>query len=218
MKKQLSGTVGIISVILIAGMLLLLFLNKDNGLKIEKVTQNEYRHYLIKKFNLANYLKKDKNQLCQHYRKDELKLKVSGLIYQLSCKNKHIFIKEPSSKKYVSFTDIQQFLDLDEYKKEIIHIKTLDDLPKTSRTRPRIVIADNDIDGRLKRNFYGIIITDHYFDITGRKFYGKLYSSYDNAREERNLSYNKTVIKNIKIEYGRWSYILNTQHLLNENK
>lgn len=218
MKKCFKATAGIVSLILMMSLLFVLFVNKDNKLRIERVSQNEYQHYLVKKLNLIQYLLKDKNQLCEQYKKEKLKLKVSGLIYQFSCKNENIFVKEPTTKKYVSFTNIQDFLDVNKFEKQIIHIKTLNDLPKTSSANPSIVIAENEIDGRLKRNFYGIIITDHYFDITGKKFYGKLYSSYDNKREERNLSYSKTVIKNLKKKFGKWTYMINSQYILNENE
>ncbi|MBS9783528.1 MAG: DUF2572 family protein, partial [Pasteurella sp.] len=77
---------------------------------------------------------------------------------------------------------------------------------------------DKPINEKLAYNFYGIIITDYFFDITGKKFYGKLYSSYDNKREERNLSYNKTVIKYIKKNYSTWSYLPHSQNILHEIK
>ncbi|MDP8033744.1 DUF2572 family protein [Pasteurella atlantica] len=218
MKKLFNASVGLVSIILLMGILSVIFLAKDRWLNTEKITQYYYSDYLTKKFQLVDYLHQDKNALCNLYKKEKVEIEISGMIYQLFCKNINIFKIEPTKKKYVPFNDIQQYLDIEHYQEQIIHIQSLKDLPKTSSRHPSVVIADNAIDESLKKNFYGIIITDYHFDIKGKKFYGKLYSSYDNEREERNLSYKKSVIKYLKSKYGAWFYIPNSQNLLNGKK
>ncbi len=217
-KTQFKASTGLITLILLSSILAILFIAKDNLIHTEKITQYSYHQYLIRKFNLIDIFQKDKNILCQKYKKEKINIKISGQILEFFCKSQTIFKTEPTTKKYVAFNDIQKYLNIDRYQSSIIHIQSLADLPKTTRTKPIIVIANAPIDERLKRNFYGIIITNHYFDITGKKFYGKLYSYYDNQREERNLSYNKTVIKYIKKRYADWSYLPHSQNILHEKK
>ncbi|MDG6881439.1 Protein of uncharacterised function (DUF2572) [Phocoenobacter uteri] len=204
--------------LLLVSILVVIFIAKDNLIRTEKITQNYYHQYLKRKFNLMKTRHQDKNTLCQFYKKEEIKINISGQIFALFCKKKTIFKIKPTTKKYISFNNIHQYLDIASYQNSIIYIQSLADLPKTSRSNPSIVIAMNPIDGKLTRNFYGILITNYFFDITGKKFYGKLYSSYDNQREERNLSYNKTVIKNIQKKYALWRYIPHSQHLLHEKE
>ncbi|MGX2948411.1 DUF2572 family protein, partial [Frederiksenia canicola] len=98
---------------------------------------------------------------------------------------------------------------------KIYRIHSLSELPKSSESNPQVVIALNDIDGALQENFYGIIITDYYFDVRGKyKIFGALYSSFNNQREERNLTYRRKVIDNIEQHFSHWEYLENSRHLL----
>ncbi|MCO4166183.1 hypothetical protein L1M14_01245 [Actinobacillus suis] len=73
-----------------------------------------------------------------------------------------------------------------------------------------------DIDETLSQDFYGIIITNHYFDIKGNaKFYGILYSSYDNNREERNITFKKNVVLNLENKYAHWQELPDSRNMLN---
>ena len=82
----------------------------------------------------------------------------------------------------------------------------MSELPDTTLSTPKIVVAKNAIDEKLEKNFYGVIITDYYFDITGsKKIYGVLYSSFDNLREERNLTFSRAVVENIAARYAHWT-------------
>ncbi|WP_090920779.1 DUF2572 family protein [Phocoenobacter skyensis] len=218
MIKPFKASISLIAIILLLSVLSIMFITKDKLIHSETITQHYYHQYLKHKLKLIDYIHQDKTQLCNQYKKEQIDIITSGKIFQFFCKNVSIFTTEPNKKKYISFTDIQHHLDIKKYQKDIIHIRSLNDLPKTSIKKPRIVIADNAIDERLKRNFYGIIITHYYFDIKGKKFYGKLYSSYDNKREERNLSYKKSVINNLKKKYGDWTYIPRSQNILNGAK
>ena len=73
----------------------------------------------------------------------------------------------------------------------------------------------NKIDEKLDKDFYGIIITQDYFDITGKgKIYGALYSSFDNVREERNLTFKKSVIANLDNKFSIWQEIPYSRNVL----
>lgn len=76
------------------------------------------------------------------------------------------------------------------------------------------MIAQNEINENLPEDFYGIVITDYLFDITGKKMYGTLYSSYDNARKERNLTFKKEVIRQLEAKYSYWRYLANSENMI----
>lgn len=218
MKTHFKGSILLISLVMLSGILAIIFITKDRLIIQETVTQNLNLSYLNAKFKLVENIQKDKNTLCQQQKQEEIKIDTSGMIYQFFCKFNSIFIEEPNSKKYVQVTEISQLMDIEKYKNQIIHINSLSDLPESSLENPRIVIADNEIDERLLNNFYGIIITDYFFDITGKQFYGKLYSTFDNDRIERNLSYKSSVIENLKQQYGEWEYLPHSQNLLSSTE
>ncbi len=44
--------------------------------------------------------------------------------------------------------------------------------------------------------------------------YGTLYSSYDNAREERNLTFKKEVLAELEARYSAWRYLPYSEHLM----
>ena len=89
----------------------------------------------------------------------------------------------------------------------------MSELPDTTLSTPKIVVAKNAIDEKLEKNFYGVIITDYYFDITGsKKIYGVLYSSFDNLREERNLTFSRAVVENIATHYADWTRLPYSNH------
>ena len=89
----------------------------------------------------------------------------------------------------------------------------MSELPETTISTPKIVVAKNAIDEKLEKNFYGIIITDYYFDITGsKKIYGVLYSSFDNLRKERNLTFSRAVVENIATRYAHWARLPYSNH------
>ena len=112
--------------------------------------------------------------------------------------------------------NIENWLDLDSYASQIIYINSLSELPKNSEDDPKIVVAKKAIEERLDEHFYGIIITDYHFDITGsKKVYGVLYSTFDNEREERNLTFRKAVVDNLEQKYSKWYLVPNSKNILN---
>lgn len=62
------------------------------------------------------------------------------------------------------------YLDLSNVpNQEIYTIHSLAELPSSSEREPKIVLAKNAINENLPQEFYGIVITDYLFDITGKK-------------------------------------------------
>ncbi len=215
MRKYLSAGVLLVSFVIISGLLALLFLSKNVLLDREKLSHYFYQDYLTDKFKLIDQVHLDENQLCREQQKPVIRFTFKFLDYRFHCENYSIFIQpKPTQDKYIAVDDIRQWLDIDKYHADIVFIRSLKDLPESSESHPKIVIALQEINERLDRDFYGIMITDFYFDITGRRFYGALYSSYDNAREERNLSYRRAVIDNIEKRFSDWRYLPNSRNLL----
>ncbi|QLB20881.1 hypothetical protein A6B43_04740 [Vespertiliibacter pulmonis] len=210
MRYFFYGNVSILSLLLLSILFTLLFITKDDMLSEKKITHNYHYQYLNNNFNLIIDLKRDENILCSQLQKE----KIQFLNYSFNCIKKSFFIKKPT-KSYIEYQQIRQYLNSDDYKDNIYLISKLDELPLTSIDNPKIVKVLDDIDGELPNHFYGIIITDNYFDIKGRyNIYGVLYSSYDNKRKERNISYKKEVIENIDNQLSSWSYLSHSKSLL----
>lgn len=213
MIKKLEGSSLLSSLLILSGILTLLFFAKENWLKQESVANGYYQKYLSSKMALLKKLDQDQ---CNTYQKQEVTEEVKILPYSYLCEKSSLFIKsKPTREKYIAFDNIENWLDLKKSQSEILYITSLSELPKNSETTPRIVVAKNAIDEKLEDNFYGIVITDYYFDITGnKKIFGVLYSSFDNAREERNLTFRKAVVDNLEKQYSEWHLAPNSKNLL----
>lgn len=213
MIRKLEGSSLLSSLLILSGILTLLFFAKENWLKQESVANRYYQKYLSSK--MALFKKLDQDQ-CATIQQQEITENVKILPYSYLCEKSSLFIKpKPTREKYIAFDNIENWLDLKKYKSEILYITSLSELPKNSETTPRIVVAKNAIDEKLEDNFYGIVITDYYFDITGsKKIFGVLYSSFDNEREERNLTFRKAVIDNLEKQYSEWHLVPNSKNVL----
>lgn len=213
MIKKLEGSSLLSSLLILSGILTLLFFAKENWLKQESVANGYYQKYLSSKMALLKKLDQDQ---CATNQKQEITENVKILPYSYLCEKSSLFIKpKPTKEKYIAFDNIENWLDLKKFQSEILYITSLSELPKNSETTPRIVVAKNAIDEKLEDNFYGIVITDYYFDITGsKKIFGVLYSSFDNAREERNLTFRKAVVDNLEKQYSEWHLVPNSKNLL----
>ncbi len=215
MRIRFSASVLLVSLLILSGLLALLFLAKDNILNQDKLSQYYYFDYLKDKLKLINEISVDEHRTCQEEKKEIIRVEFNTINYTFYCELKSIFIKpKPTREKYIAVDNIRDWLDIDKYASEIFTIHDLTELPPSSEQQPIIVIALAPIDQRLEQDFYGIIITDFHFDITGKRFYGVLYSSYDNAREERNLSYRRTVIDNIEKHFAQWRYLPNSRNII----
>lgn len=213
MIRKYQGSSLLSSLLILSGILTLLFFAKENWLKQESVANGYYQKYLSSKMAL---LKKVDQDQCATYQKQEVTEEVKILPYSYLCEKSSLFIKpKPTREKYIAFDNIENWLDLKKYQSEILYITSLSELPKNSETTPKIVIAKNAIDEKLEDNFYGVVITDYYFDITGsKKIFGVLYSSFDNEREERNLTFRKAVVDNLEKQYFEWHLVPNSKNLL----
>lgn len=213
MNKKLESSSLLSSLLILASIMTLLFLTKENWLKQESVANGYYQQYLSSKMALLNKLDQDQ---CANQQKEEIQEMVNILPYSYLCEKSSLFIKpKPTKDKYIAVDNIAHWLDLKTYQSDILYISSLSELPKNSEANPKIVVAKNAINEKLEDNFYGIIITDYYFDITGsKKIFGVLYSSFDNAREERNLTFRKTVVDNLEKQYSRWHILPNSKNLL----
>lgn len=217
-KKQASAL--LVSLILIMTSLSILFLSKDKFIQQENITYFYTEKYLSDKYHLLSFYPKDKNNICQSFekemitQKDLLSKNSYFMEYQFYCQFNSLFRdKKPTKDKYVSFSKLEDVLDLSNVKKEDIYfIRSLAELPSSSESDPKIVVAQNEINESLPKNFYGIVITNYLFDITGKKMYGVLYSSYDNAREERNLTFKYAVVAHLENKYSYWNYLARSEN------
>lgn len=223
--RKYQGSALLVSLILIFSLLSVLFLSKDKWISQQNVSTFYAEKYLADKHKLLAVYPEDKNKICEDQKKEMITQEDLNAIsfyflqYQFSCLFHSLFKdKKPSKEKYISFSDLKEYLDLANVPSdEIYRIRSFSELPPSSENNPKIVIAQNEINENLPSDFYGIVITDYLFDITGKKMYGTLYSSFDNAREERNLTFKKEVMANLESKYSYWRYLAGSENLLGES-
>lgn len=219
-KLQASSL--LVSLILISSIISVIFLAKDNWLHQENISNDYHARYLSEKLSLKDKLNNLDEKCQQKFNgnvKDSFKainIKIGNIIFSFICERNKFFLQE-SSKKYIQIENIKDWINLDVA--EVSSISSLSELPPSSEATPKIVITKNDIKERLDNHFYGIIITDYLFDFTGsKKIYGRVYSSYDNEREERNLTYRASVIQNLERQYATWKYLSYSRNILGNDK
>lgn len=206
--KHPKGSILLTALILLIGILATIFLAKNDAISYTQKANAAYHAYLKEKIALVNLHRQDKNQQCITQQKEIIEIKLNKLDYLFHCQKLTFFKHKVNSKKYVSLNKFSDELDLKNYQHLIYKINSLLELPDTSINEPKIVLAQNAIDETLTKNFYGIILTEHLFDISGRtKIYGKLYSTFDNEREERNLTYKKEVLEKLEQATTHWQYL-----------
>lgn len=202
---------------LLSGLLMLLFFSKEQIIHYQKVTHNEYFHYLKDRFQLIDVMKYgNNNKDCQLQKKEEVTKKHKKIKFSFLCRFSSIFLdRKPETKeKYIAFSNIKDYLDIDKYQNEIFYIRSLKELPPSSIDNPKIAFALNSIDGSLIKDFYGIIITEHYFNLSGKhNIYGALYSSYHN--KDVNIVHKKEVVNNLEKQFSRWEYVPHSKSFLN---
>lgn len=222
MRIHQNASALLVSLILIISVLSLLFLSKDKFIRQEKLSGFYSEKYLADKFNLLSLHKKVKTEICRDLKKEKITQvdlsiqKFYFIQYQFTCGFYSLFKdKKPTKEKYIRFAKLEDYLDLSNVKREDIYfIRSLAELPASTLDNPKIVVAQNEINETLQQDFYGIVITYYLFDITGKRMYGTLYSSYDNEREERNLTFKKEVLANLEMKYSYWDYLPNSANLL----
>lgn len=216
MNRLKKGSVLLVSLTILIGLLAIFFLAKEELFVLYRKTQGYQYNYLSDKIFLIHHLRENVEKACQKEKKEQISYSYNSLRYKFNCEFQSIFKKpKPTKEKYIQFTHLDDILNVSHYMEKIYRIHSLSELPKSSESNPQVVIALNDIDGALQENFYGIIITDYYFDVRGKyKIFGALYSSFNNQREERNLTYRRKVIDNIEQHFSHWEYLENSRHLL----
>lgn len=222
MKVSKNASALLVSLILISSIFAILFLTKEKWIAQQNVSHFYSEKYLLDKYHFLSLYKEDKNKLCQNIQKEKItqsdfsSKKFHFLQYQFECQFNSLFRnKRPTKEKYIPFTQLSDYLDLENVPtQEIYTIRSLSELPQSSEDNPKIVIAQNAINENLPQDFYGIVITDYLFDITGKKMYGTLYSSFDNAREERNLTFKREVITKLEEKYSYWKYLPYSENII----
>lgn len=218
MKKIYKGSALFVSLMILSGLLALLFLTKENGFSAYQLTQHYYQQYLTEKFYLMNDIMQDHESICRREKKAEIIYSAENIAYQFSCQFSSIFKQpKPTKEKYIQVDNLTQVLDIETYRHKIYSIQSLTELPESTENDPKVVIALNDIDEALSAPFYGMVITEHYFDIRGKyKMFGVVYSTFNNQREERNLAYRRKVVDNIEKQFSQWNYLSHSKNLFND--
>ncbi len=204
-----------ISLILLSSISAILFLLKDKHLNQDNISTFYYEQYLADKAKLLPFLHQDHLVRCEQQKMQKINEPIGLLNYQFYCRFNTVFKKAKPTRKYVEFQKIEDIFNIVDTKYKFYEITTLEALPESSEAEPKIVIAKNAIEGNLPKDFYGIVITNYFFDVSGKhKIYGALYSSFDNAREERNITFKKEVINNLDRHYAYWSYLPHSRNIL----
>lgn len=211
-----------VSLMLLLAILSVLFLTKDRFIQQHHINDFYNEKYLLDRNNFLSIDLKDKDEICRKFKKYHISLsdlsmkKFYFLKFSFNCQFHSLFKnRKPTKEKYIQFTKLEDYLDLSNLPKSaIFYIRSLSELPMSSENDPKIVIALNEIDESLPYHFYGIVITDYLFNIKGKKMYGVLYSSFDNAREERNLTFRKAVLDRLETKYSDWTYLTNSTNML----
>lgn len=214
MKYAFRGNTLLTSLLLLSSLIIVIFLAKDKLLLSKRFINNEHETYLNNKFSIIENWGDSENALCQQYQKN----RIDQSAYSFYCK-KHSFFFQKPTKSYVEYKEIEDYLDIKTYQSEIYQAQNLSDLPLSSLNQPKVVKITDKIDTALTMDFYGIINTDQYFDIKGKyNVYGVIYSSYNNKRKERNLTYKREVIENIEKQLSYWSYLPHSKSTLPNDK
>lgn len=193
MRRYFQGNILIVALVMLSGLCLFLFITTDHLLGRQKTTYHLHYQYLKNKIQLIDELNQNENQVCQTIQQEIIRFPH----YSFACQKQSLFINVPT-KSYIAYQHISQQFAVEHYPSAIYTIQHLAELPVTTRENPKIVKITDPVDDALPQHFYGIIITDSYFDIKGKyNIYGALYSSYPNKRKERNLSYDKVVIEQL---------------------
>lgn len=210
-----AGTVST-SLILLSAIFSLLFLSKARWLSDERITRNSYQQHLHHKLHLLDYLQQNEETACQQAAQQTVRYPLGKQYYSFHCEFHSLFLKpKPTKEKFISVEKIEQWLDTESYAPYFHPIRTLADLPPSSENDPQIAIALNEIDERLSQDFYGIILTEHYFNFTDKKIYGTIYSAHPrNDPNRRNLSFKRQVIENLERKYSRWQYLPHSRSTL----
>lgn len=217
MKKIYSASALFTSLLIFSGVLVIMFLFKDNILYINESMQNHYQRYLNDKHQLITEIHKNSSQLdaeCNRYKKELIKIDYKVVKYQFSCQTKSIFVRGKPKQAYIRINDILQWIHLDHFRDRIYFISSLTELPESSRSDPKVVIMLGEVNEKLNKKFYGLIITEHSFNVSGKKIYGALFSTTQAKISDGFITYNESVINEIERQFSYWAYLPYSRNLL----
>lgn len=220
MRYHHQGSSLFVSILLLLSIFSFLFLGKEKLFFYQKQIQKYQLAELPERWQFALDYQQNNHQLCAMQKQNSVIKSYQHIQYSIHCEFRSLFLQpKPTKEKYIQVENINEWLDLDHYHQFFYPIKTLADLPNSDENDPKIAIALNAIDETLTKNFYGIIITDYLFDIKGKgKIFGTIYSTYNNQREERNLTYRRKVIDNLEEKFSRWEYLPYSRNILANEK
>lgn len=180
--------------------------NQEHWLTHNQALSAQWKQYLARQMSLVSPPTITmRDQLCQAAKASPVQQEG----YQFECEQRgSLFVQLPRLReKYIRFTDISAVLNVDEFAEHIHFIRRLDELPSSTREAPKVVRALNAIKGRLRRPFYGIVITDYPFDVTDRQIVGFLYSSYENLNYDEDVRWNRMVFNNLQRQFSLWQTV-----------
>lgn len=154
---------------------------------------------------------------CSQIVSDKDKAKISfvlqdKILFQYHCKRHSLFKHKLPTKKYYDFSNIEDVLDLTQNQQNVFsRVKSFADFPQSSEDSPKIVLAENELEGNLLQPFYGIVITHSKFNLINGRMFGVLYSGVDNDGKDRNIKFSKVVVSNLEKSFSYW-YKLDHSH------
>ena len=220
MKKYYAASSLMVPLVMLSGIALLLFLNKERVLQREKISQYDYQHYIFNRFQLISTLDTlDMQQACEIQQKEKINIVINRLSYSFLCENRRLFVA-PSSKiaknKYVMHSDLTQLINFDYFQHDIIEITSLAELPESSEQNPRVVKLLNPIDNEtLEADFYGLVISEYPLTFKGKRIFGSVYSTLPSTINTRNSSYKANVIAELDRRYSTWHAQPHSRTILN---
>lgn len=212
--RNFKATVLLVGLMSLSGVLTLIFLAREKFIGYERHSNHYYQQYLTDKMALFKRSALDEDNECRQTKRNEINVELTHSVYQFYCEQSSFFIGNLPSKKTVVFEQISDYLRLNETI-PITQINTLAELPPTSSTEPKIVVVTQDIDEKLTRDFYGILITQHYFNLkNGAKMYGVLYTTQESDKSNRYVTYSREVVKYFDEHYSIWHFLPYSRNLL----
>ncbi|WGE88934.1 DUF2572 family protein [Actinobacillus arthritidis] len=214
-RHKFKATVLLAGLISLSGILSLIFLSREKFISYEQKANHYYHQYLNDKMALLKQHAIDENAVCLKAKQDEILIELTHSTYQFYCEKSPFFLGKPPSKKIVIFGQITDHLRLNE-SIPIMESETLSELPPTTPSNPKIVILGQDINEKLTRDFYGVLITQHKLALkSGAKIYGILYSSQEDHKNSRYITYSREVVDYFDKQYSSWHFQANSRNILN---
>lgn len=216
MRRYYRASSLLVSLMIISGLLLLIFLNKEDLLLIDRGKHHLQQDYLNAQLVLLDKMPINEQDECEKLKSSVVNIPLDHYTYRFYCQFSSIFIKpKPTKEKFILVNEISEWLNIDRYREGIYFIHTLAELPPTTEQTPKMVMALQDIDERLTQDFYGIIMTEHYLNFTDKKVYGTIYSTHpSNNSNRRNHSYKRNVIEQLDQQFSSWDYLPSSRNII----